>query len=183
MLHRYSEHSLSISQLRPFRWIAGRGVMFFTLVLLQLSAPSCRKLRPSLPAKREEAEVQQDGKPHAEQDTHDYPEQATPTQRRRFFWLPSPLRTLRRLLPLPSTLRPSFGPWNVCVSTQSPATPRLQSRYPPVALSPLIAKFPRSTATHATIATILHPNAPRLHNSGQRAVRHDEMCARAQSNG
>ena len=34
-----------------------------------------------LPAKREEAEVKEDGQAHAEQDAEHYPEQATPTQR------------------------------------------------------------------------------------------------------
>ena len=34
-----------------------------------------------LPAKREEAEVKEDGQAHAQQDAEHYPEQATPTQR------------------------------------------------------------------------------------------------------
>jgi hypothetical protein len=60
---------------------------------------------------------------------------------RELFWLPSPLRTPRRLLPLPSNLRPSSGPWSARIPMLPPTTPVSQSRYPPLALSPLSAKF------------------------------------------
>src|SRR5215203_6654938 len=58
-----------------------------------------------------------------------------------FFWLPSPPQTPRRLLPLPSSRRLSPDLWNARSPTQSPTTPRLLSRYPLPASSPLPAKF------------------------------------------
>ena len=51
----------------------------------QQVSPPRRKLRPLLPAKREEAKVQEDGQAHAEHDAHDYPEKASATQRGKLF--------------------------------------------------------------------------------------------------